>query len=117
MPLSFASRARNRERNRTSTGIGKRIDGRRPSLESCLSAVRPTGRSSYRLLGSVGRLGDGRCPHLLDAARPLAAGGEHQLEVVRTRGVVERDLLGDLALHHVAEQGLVEGAHAVVLAL
>ena len=30
---------------------------------------------------------------------------------------VERDLLGDLALHHVAEQRLVEGAHAVVLAL
>src|SRR5665811_1479169 len=53
-------------------------------------------------------------PH--DFKLMLAAGGQHQLEVVRAGGVVERDLLGDLALHHVAEQRLVEGAHPVVLA-
>ena len=54
---------------------------------------------------------------LLDAARALAPGGEHQLEVVRAGGGLDGDLLGDVALRDVAEQRLVEGLHAVVVAL
>ena len=59
-----------------------------PLAQRSRSSCRPASSSDSLVVVAV---------HLLEAAGLLAAGGEHQLEVVRAGGVVERDLLGDLA--------------------
>jgi hypothetical protein len=57
IPLSFGSKARKRDRDRATGAIVELIDAPQPSLESRLGGMGGTGRSSYRLMGSVRRLG------------------------------------------------------------
>src|SRR5436853_7112836 len=107
IPRSLRRRSRISRMKRSIASIAVPIGYCRPELE-------PIGASSFfnwtPALVSCG------C-ELLDAARALAARRQHQFEVVGVGGELEGDGLGDLALHHVVHQGLVEGAHAVVLAL
>src|SRR6266516_5425751 len=97
MPRSLLSNRSRRWRSAPIVAIEELIDrcGGRLSdgarFAPCLD-TRPTRFSSGRGARSLG----GLAGELLDSARPLAAGGEHQLEVVRAGGVVEGDLLGDL---------------------